>query len=336
MFPAQCQLGGNGGDDADGDGGNEGAGHIENRQGHAVNAPHGVGSGLAVAGLQQLAHVNLGFQHGHQLQSRRTQGDGDGNDQQTLGGVRITAGRLLCLGKQGKTLAAAHEQINGRDQTADGDTQNGAAGGQGDAVGEFQQNQGGNHTHNQLHDGFDHLGNGGGNHVALTLEEATVGTHHADQQGAGTKETDGSPGIRLILKLSQLAAEHRHQQGTGNAQPQENAPGSAVDPADLVVVVQGAGLGNHPAHGHRQSGGGDHQQHVVDVVGGIEVTEALLADDGVQGNLVQRAQNLYNGGGHGQQGGTLEKILLFLGFGHTLPPYLASSNRRPMAYSVSS
>ena len=111
-------------------------------------------------------------------------------------------------------------------------------------------------------------------------------------------------------------------------------------------MVKGTCLGDHPAHGHGQPGGGDHQQHVIDVVGRVEVAEALFADDGVEGNFVQSADDLDNGGGHCEQRGALKKILLFLHVRHGFIlsagkmrgefPYFVSSNSRGMAYSVSS
>ena len=94
-------------------------------------------------------------------------------------------------------------------------------------------------------------------------------------------------------------------------------------------MAQGAGLGDHPAHGYGETCGGDHQQHGVDLVGGGVVAEALGADDGIQGDLVQGADDLDNGGGHGQHGGTLKEILLL--FRHKIAPYLLSSNSLGMA-----
>ena len=58
------------------------------------------------------------------------------------------------------------------------------------------------------------------------------------------------------------------------------------------------------------------QQYIVDLIGGVEIAEALLADNGIQGDLVQGADDLNNGGGHSQQHGTLQEILLFGRFGH--------------------
>ena len=111
-------MGGDGGNDADGDGGNEGAGHVENGQAHTVNAPHGVGGGLGVAQIQQLPHVNFGFQHGHQLQGGGAEGDGDGDGQQPTGGLPVGVGFLLRPGQEGVALPEAAEQINCRDKAA--------------------------------------------------------------------------------------------------------------------------------------------------------------------------------------------------------------------------
>ena len=233
----QGQLGGNGGDDADGDGGDECAGHVEDGQAHAVDAPHGVGSSLGIAQIQQLAHVDFCLHHGEELQNSGADGDGHGNHHQALDGVPVGARFLRGYRQQDVALAEAQPQIDRGHQTAGGDTQDGAAGGQRYAAGGFQQEQGGDHAYDQLHHRLDDLRDGGGDHVALALEEAPEGAHDADQQHAGAETADGGPGVGLVLELGQLPAEDRHQQRAGNAKSEKDAPGGAVNAAHLVVVL---------------------------------------------------------------------------------------------------
>ena len=153
---------GDGGNDTDGNGGDEGAGHVENGQAHTVNAPHGVGRGLGVAQIQQLPHVNFGFQHGHQLQGGGAEGDGNGDGQQPPGGLPVGTRLFLRPGQKGVALPEAAEQIDRRNKAACRDAQNCAACGQRNLVGHFQDRQRRAHTHDQLHHGLQHLRNGGG------------------------------------------------------------------------------------------------------------------------------------------------------------------------------
>ena len=44
-------------------------------------------------------------------------------------------------------------------------------------------------------------------------------------------------------------------------------------------LTEGKDLTDHAAHGHRQTGSGDHQQQGVDFIGGGVVAETLVADD---------------------------------------------------------
>ena len=125
---------------------------------------------------------------------------------------------LAQLARQYRETIREIEEIEGAEQTADRNAQDGAAGSQGHGGGGLHENQRRGHAHNQLGDGFQNLRDGGGQHIALALEEAPEGTHDADQQHTGAQTADGKPGIGLILENGQLAAEHRHQEGTGNAQ----------------------------------------------------------------------------------------------------------------------
>ena len=78
----QRKLGGDRGNGADGNGGDKGAGQIENGLGHIVNALHAVRLILGKADGEKPTHVHLDFQCGQKLQARGTQSDGDGDGKQ--------------------------------------------------------------------------------------------------------------------------------------------------------------------------------------------------------------------------------------------------------------
>ena len=219
LIVEQGKLGGDGGDDADGDGGNKGAGHVEDGLGHAVNAPDGIRLTLGHAGSQKPTHVDLGFQHGENLQPRRAHGNGNGDDQQAPGRGGKGIGGLSGVREVPEAFPEDGKEVHRAHQAACGDTQNGAAGSQGDAVCSPEQGHGGKDSHHQLYNRLQNLGDGGGEHIPLALEVAPEGTHDADQQHAGTETANGGPGVGLVLELGKLAAKHRHQEGPPDAQP---------------------------------------------------------------------------------------------------------------------
>ena len=206
----------NGRDDRDGDGGDEGAGHVEDGLGHGVDAPLGIGGGLGHH-AEQAAHVDLGFQRGEDLQTGRTQGDGNGDGQQLLCGGGEGLGGVVGSFQLAVAGAEFAPQVHAGYQTAHRNTQNCAAGGQSHGIGGLQEQHSQADAHNQFHHGLDDLGDGGGEHIAAALEVAPEGGHDADQQHAGTKAADGGPGIGLVLEGGQLAAEKSHQQAAGDA-----------------------------------------------------------------------------------------------------------------------
>ena len=59
-------------------------------------------------------------------------------------------------------------------------------------------------------------------------------------------------------------------------------------------------LGDHTAHSHRQTGGGDHQQNRVNIIGGGEITVAGFPDDHLQGDFKEHTDYLDNGCRQGQ------------------------------------
>ena len=171
----QRQTGSDGGDDGDGDGRDKGTGHIVDGLAHIVDALHIVGLCLCQTQTQQLPHVDFGFQHGQYLQTGGADGDGNGDGQQPAGGLGI--GFRLIRGRRETVVGTAElaEQVDGGDQTADGDTQNGTACGQRNHAGAFEQKQRGQHTHDELDECLQHLGNRGGQHISVPLEETPEG-----------------------------------------------------------------------------------------------------------------------------------------------------------------
>ena len=217
----QRQLGGNGGDDRNGNGGNEGAGHIEDLLGEVVDTLLDIRL-LLGHGLQELTHVDLGLQNGEDLQARGADGDGNGNGQKSLGD--ILAGRNI-FGGPGDILVGLAEaviEIQRRQQAAHGHAEDSAGCGEGFAIGVDTQQNGSGDAHYQFANSLQNLRNGGGFHVALTLEEAAVGAHQADEEAAGTQGADGGPCVGLLLELRKLFAENRHKPRTDETEGQEN------------------------------------------------------------------------------------------------------------------
>ena len=125
--------------------------------------------------FQQLTHVNLGFQHGEDLQAGRTDGDGHSDCQKLFGGGAVAQGGIVRDGQVpiGRPLLAV--QIDGRYQTAHRNAHNGGAGGIGHTAGLPHNCQCQHQTHHQLEAGLQNLGIGGGAHIALPLEKAPIG-----------------------------------------------------------------------------------------------------------------------------------------------------------------
>ena len=120
------QQGGDGRNGADGNGGDEGAGHIVNLLCKVVDAFLHIGLFLG-HGFQQAAHVGAGLQHRQELQSRRANGDGHRDGQQTFGNGLAA---FPFLPGQGHGLIAFPEaklQIQRRHQTAGCHAQNGSS-----------------------------------------------------------------------------------------------------------------------------------------------------------------------------------------------------------------
>ena len=198
-------------------------------------------------------------------------------------------------------------QVNNRNETSERHTQNRAAGGKGNVAvvlrrlagreddalhahislaGELHHKPCKAQTHDQARHRLKNLADGGRGHVALPLEKAAVGRDQADQQHARRKRGNCCP--RVFVRRDhdrQLAAEKQHAEAADHADGQKDVQRRPVNPLDLRMVSERLRLRNHAAHGNRKPRGRNHEQDVIDVIGGVEVAEAVFANDVVERDL---------------------------------------------------
>ena len=136
-------------------------------------------------GPQQTAHDDFGVYQIDQLETCRAQGDGNGNGQQLLDRHTQGLDRAALGVQECGDLAVLGAQIEHGDDGTHGDAQNGTAGGQNHVAGAVHDEPGRAQADEQLAQRFIDLRNGGGGHVALTLEEAAVRGDNAHKEHGG-------------------------------------------------------------------------------------------------------------------------------------------------------
>ena len=201
-------------------------------------------------------------------------------------------------------------RYSARNHGADRNAQNGAAGGQRHVAGLPHDQPCCAEADEQLAQSLEYLAHRGGRHVALALEKAPVGGNDADKKHCRRQCSDGGPSIGLLHEGGQLPAQQQHAAAAQDTDGQEYIEGRLVDPLDLGVVAEGLGFGDHPRHGHGQAGGGNGQQHRIDVIGGGEVAIAVVVDDVAQGDFVEGADDFDDQCGQGQHCRAMQEALL--------------------------
>ena len=158
------------------------------------------------------------------------------------------------------------------------------------------------------------LADGRGGHVALTLEEAAIGGDKADEQHARSERCNCRPRVFVCRDHhGKGLAENQHAEASNHADGQKHVERRFIGSSNLRVVPKRLRLRDHAAHSHGKTRRRDHEQDVIDVVGGIEVAEAALLQDVLQRDLVDEAEQLHDDRRGGQDGDALQKALL-LGF----------------------
>ena len=309
------------GNQAHGNGVDKGGHHVGHIHGHAVLAVEGRRLHFGQQqGVLEPPHDNLCVDEVDDAQGGVPQGNGDA-DGQHLPQNRPAGGG----GVQGLGAVPVGQEV--RDQKEDG--QDGARGDAEDCPGghvrhgllrrrsgQAQNIPGQRQPDTHLAQRLQHLADGGGGHVPLTLGIAPhtgQQTHAEHRRGQGA---DGLGGHGVFLKGRQLLRAEEHQQGPRQPQDEEQPDGRAEDLPLLILLALGVGLTGELGDGQGQTGRCEDIQKIVDEVGGVEVGLAHLAQDVVQRQLVDRADELHHHHGGGQNGRAAHKGLLFGWIGH--------------------
>ena len=301
----------NGRDDGDGDAGNEGTGEIEDGLAVVINTLDDVRALLRVArGIDEAVHDRRRIEQVDDLQTGCAERDGHGNGQQAL--ERLACGSCLPLRAAELACAAARlaEEVEGREHRADRHTRDGAGSGERAVAEAIHDEPGKAEAEEELAQGLDDLADGRRSHVPLPLEEAAAGGDVAHEEHGRAERKDGPHGIRVLHHVGQLLRDDQHQRRADDTDGQEGHEGDAVDLTHLFAVVQRAGLGDHAAHGDGQTRRGDHEQHGVDVIGRGEIAVVCLADEAVERDFEEHADDLDDHRRQRQHRRTGQEILL--------------------------
>ena len=152
------------------------------------------------------ATVDLDLHHGQDLQTGRANSDGDGDAQQLPGDGAVRTNALTGdppVPDCGMPSGTANRYLTATRQPTVTPRMAPPAR-QRDGTGELQQDKGSAEPHRQLDHSFDHLTDGSGDHVALSLEKAPEGADHTHQQCRRTQTGNGSPCVGLLLEGGKL------------------------------------------------------------------------------------------------------------------------------------
>ena len=259
----------------------------------------------AQPGLQGAQHQRL-IQQRHQAHGAARHRDGHADPQQLPQRVPYRLQRPAALSG---TAAQRPQQEQQAQRRAAGNARDGS-GGAGLRGGSPAQQKGAqSQTHRQLAGGFDDLADGGGGHVSQPLGIAPDGGGETHAQHRRRQHPDRRCRHGVVERSGHGFWQQEHQRRKHQSHDAQQRQRAAKDAPGLTVAAHGLRLCHQPRGRQRQPRRGQHQQQVIDVVGGVEVGHALTVQQVAQWDLVQRPQHLGDGHSAGQNGRAAQKTL---------------------------
>ena len=265
---------------------------------HPIKAP-GLDLRQAPGGLQD-AHGDGLVQQIDDGKAHGAHGDGHTDGQQLAQDVPPPS-RVIPAPVPGQVRQHPHAQGQQRQSHACRDPGDGPGGGYVGGIPLPQQPPGKTQAHHQLAAGFDDLAGGGGPHVAQALGIAPDHGHQAHAQHRRRQHPDGVLRLGIVHPPGQVPGQEEHHAAADGPQQQKQPEGHGHRAPPPVHPAQSLRLGHQPRQGQGKSGGGHHQQQIIDIVRGIEIVHALLVQQVSQGDLIQGPDGLGDEHGDGQQ-----------------------------------
>ena len=239
--------------------------------------------------------------------------DHDKLPQRMSDGIGLVAAEAAGLQARSAVLAQiAPEHVDERGERAGGDAEDRAGGAHRQALARTGEHHGEDKSDDDLDEHLEHLSDRGRGHVAVALNIAAERAREAHEQHRGRERPNALADLRLAdEKHRHLRREQEHGEREHNAQHGEDDGRDAEGPPCLPRAVQRVRLADHAAERHGKSRGGDREQHVIDRVGGEEIAVARVAQNVLQRDLVDRAEDLHNDHTGGKDRRAVEKVLLF-------------------------
>ncbi len=132
---------------------------------------------------------------------------------------------------------------------------------------------------------LDRLGESGGPHFLLALEETAHGGHDRHKKnGRGySPERVDRPWL-LDHDAGDEIGTRQEKHGDGEAAGSEDQQGYLENPEGLAVILEGDVLGHQLRNGYGNAGGRDGEQGGVNRVSHLVQTDPLVSHQGCQGN----------------------------------------------------
>ena len=120
----------------------------------------------------------------------------------------------------------------------------------------------------ELDDSLDDLGNGGREHIALSLEIAAVDRRDAAEKNRGRKGKHRVNRIRRLYKFEGVRKADKHKSdGADESDHQKQRDRYPVNLLDVLVPLLSHILGNHSRDNDRQTACGDGEDNAEYLVG---------------------------------------------------------------------
>ena len=267
---------------------------------------------LGEAGRCQTAVTDSGVQRAQNCHDACSEGNRNADLQNGSGNLQTAVFYFLTDRHPTIVPVLIDDHVAKRDHRTDGDAQNSACGSLRQSPSGMHQHRGNGKTRNDLEKDLQHLVHRGRDHIPVALTVSAVRGDQTDQQDRRCHGPHAQCRIRFYeIGCGKPLVPEKHDQREDHTDRRKGHDRSAEGFFLQGLLPAGVRLRNQSGKCNGQSGRGEREENVIDVISRKEDSVTVVPENIPKRDLIDRAEQLHDHNTDGKNRRAVHEVLFF-------------------------